>query len=80
MEKLIWVKQMRGTQQTDPQQKKTLRALGLKGIGTENWIKDSRSVRGMLNCVHHLISADLVDASAKSKTTTKVSRRGYKLN
>jgi len=80
MEKLIWVKQTSGTQQTNPQQKSTLRALGLRGIGTENWIKDSRSVRGMLNTVHHLVKADLIDSSKKPTATAKVDRRGYKLS
>jgi len=78
MEKVVWVKQIRGTQQTEPRQKGTLRALGLRGIGTQSFIKDSRCVRGMLNVVQHMIQTDLVDAKQTEKTAKK-SSKGYKL-
>jgi len=78
MEKLIWIKQVRGTQQTIPEQKGTLKALGLHGIGTEAWVKDSRSARGMLNAIQHMVKTDLVDASAK-KVQKKTDNRGYVL-
>jgi len=75
MEKVIRVKQIRGTQQTAQKQKLALRALGLYGIGSVNEIKDSPSVRGMLNAVHHMIEADLVDS--KAAKTKKERRLGY---
>lgn len=78
MEKLVWVKQIRGTQQTEPRQKATLRALGLRGIGSQAFIKDSRAVRGMLNVVQHMVQADLVDPKEAQKPAKK-SSKGYKL-
>lgn len=81
MEKLIWVRQKKGMQQTKPEQKGTLRALGLHGIGTENYIKDSRAVRGMVTKIQHLLEADLVDAkkASEKKAQKKADRKGYKL-
>lgn len=80
MQKKIWVKQIRGTQQINPKQKGTLRALGLTRIGSQNWIADSRAVRGMLNRVHHLIQADLVDAkSADAAKNSASNHRHYKI-
>ncbi len=81
MEKKIWVKQTSGTAQLKPTQKATLRALGLKRIGSQNWISDSKAVRGMLNRVHHLIEADLVDAKAAdaAKKARASHKRGYTL-
>jgi ribosomal protein L30 len=78
VEKKIWVKQIRGTQQTNPEQRGTLRALGLRGIGSENWIPDSKSVRGMVTAVQHLIKADLLDAP-KASVQKKTKNLGYKL-
>lgn len=77
MEKVIRVRQRRGTQQTEKRQKATLRALGLRKIGAVNFISDSKPVRGMLNAVQHMIDVELVDASAKK--AKKADRRGYKL-
>ena len=81
MEKLIWVRQKKGMQQTKPEQKGTLRALGLHGIGTENFIKDSRAIRGMVTKIQHLLDTDLVDAkkATEAKGHKKTDRKGYKL-
>lgn len=80
MSKGILVKQTRGTSQTSDRQKATLKALGLRGIGS--WIvrKDTRAIRGMLNQVQMWIDASLVDESeVQSLKAKRLNNKGYKL-
>jgi large subunit ribosomal protein L30 len=43
-----------------PKQRGTLRALGLKKIGSSNVLPDRPEVRGMINKVPHLVSVEEV--------------------
>lgn len=47
----IFVRQVRSCSRTNPQQVKTLEALGLGRLGKVNVIGDSRAVRGMIRLV-----------------------------
>jgi len=51
----IVVTQVKSTIGTRPVHRATMRALGLKGIGRQTNLPDSRDVRGMLARVTHLI-------------------------
>lgn len=79
MSKLIYVKQTRGSQRISPQQRGALRALGLTRIGSVNYIKDSSSVRGLLNAAQHLIDISLVDAAEATASRKTSNRKGYVL-
>ena len=78
MEKVIYIRQVRGTSRTTPKQKAVLKALGVHGIGTKVFRKDTRALRGMLNLVQHLVDAELVDSSTqKGLQSKKAANTGY---
>lgn len=78
MEKIIYIKQVKGTSRTTPKQRAVLKSLGVHGIGTKVFRKDTRALRGMLNLVQHLVAAELVEASVqKSIQSKKLSNSGY---
>lgn len=54
MAKLI-VKQIRSYSGTKPNQRKTLRALGLRKINSEREHEDNNVIRGMIDTVKHLV-------------------------
>lgn len=74
--KAIRVKQIRGKSQCSTVQKATLKALGVHGIGTTVDRTDTRALRGMLNKVQHLISAEQVDVTKKTPQK-KSNLKGY---
>lgn len=51
----IFVKQVKSGIGQCEKHNKILRALGLRGIGQENTLKDNNCIRGMVNKVSHLI-------------------------
>lgn len=55
MAKQIRVTQRRSSIGTKPKHRGTLRALGLRGIGSSNIVPDNEAVRGMIRAVSHLI-------------------------
>ena len=78
MAKALQIKQIRGLARCKPAQKKTMKALGLRGIGKIVLRADLRAVRGMLNVVHHLVEVEQVEA-AKKTAVPKQDRRGIKV-
>lgn len=72
MEKAIYIKQVKGLQQTDKRQRATMQALGLRGIGSFVYRKDTRGIRGMLNQVQHLVEAGLTATVAREKAVGRV--------
>ncbi|SFR53858.1 LSU ribosomal protein L30P [Robiginitalea myxolifaciens] len=54
----IKVKQVRSSIKRPGNQKKTLEALGLRGIGQEVVHEDSPSILGMIEKVKHLVSVE----------------------
>jgi len=60
----ILVTQVKSTIGTRPNHRATMKALGLKGIGRQTNLPDTRDVRGMLAKVIHLITVDAVDEPA----------------
>lgn len=54
----IRVKQVRSSIKRPGNQKKTLEALGLRGIGQEVEHEDSPSILGMIEKVKHLVSVE----------------------
>lgn len=52
----LTVTQIRSSIGTKPKHRGTLRALGLRGIGSSNTLPDRPEIRGMLARVPHLIS------------------------
>lgn len=79
MAKSILVRQKKGFTNINPDQKATLKALGVRGIGSTIYRKDTVALRGMLNKVQHLITAEQVEASATPRPAKKKSNAGYKL-
>jgi large subunit ribosomal protein L30 len=78
MAKALQIKQTRGLARCKPAQKKTMKALGLRGIGKSVLRADLRAIRGMLNTVHHLVEVEQVEAGKKI-AAPKQSRRGIKV-
>ena len=54
----ITVTQVKSTIGTKPVHRKTMKALGLAGIGRSTYLPDSPDVRGMLHKVSHLITVE----------------------
>ena len=63
----IMVTQVKSTIGTKPVHRKTMKALGLAGIGRTTTLPDSRDVRGMLAKVTHLVTVET--ATAEGDTT-----------
>ena len=80
MSKSILVKQIKSTTQSNPQQKNTLKAIGLRGLNSVIYRKDTRALRGMLHIVQHMITAEQVEPSKTPRgNEKKISRVGYKI-
>ena len=79
MAKSVLIKQVKGTQQVAAAQKEILKALGVRGVGSAIYRKDTRSLRGMLNRVQHLIEAEQVEASKTRRPAKSPSLKGYKI-
>jgi len=54
---------------TRPVHRATMKALGLKGIGRQTNLPDSRDVRGMLAKVIHLIRVEAIEEPAAAEET-----------
>lgn len=80
MAKAILVKQTKSTSQVSSAQKKILGSLGLRGIGTGIYRSDTCALRGMVNQVQHLVSAEQTEKSkSKRPASTKGQFKGYRL-
>jgi large subunit ribosomal protein L30 len=80
MAKAILIKQTKGAAQVAKTQKKTLQAVGLRGIGSAIYRSDTRALRGMLNKIQHLVTAEQVERSKTSRPAkTKGTNSGYRL-
>ena len=55
MAKKILVKQIKSVISTDPTQRATMRALGLRRINSTREHEDNPVIRGMISKVHHLV-------------------------
>lgn len=64
----ILVTQVKSTIGTRPVHRATMKALGLKGIGRQTNLPDSRDVRGMLAKVIHLIRVEAIEEPAAEET------------
>lgn len=53
--RITWVKSVIGRRED---QKRTVKALGLRRLGHTVELGDSPTVRGMINKVHHLVSVE----------------------
>jgi len=56
----LLVTQVRSTIGTKPKHRGTIRALGLKGIGSSNLLPDRPEIRGMIARVPHLVAVEEV--------------------
>lgn len=56
----IRVTQKRSTIGVKPKLRRTLRALGLRGINTSNVVSDNEATRGMVRAVSHLVESEPV--------------------
>jgi large subunit ribosomal protein L30 len=66
----VQITQLRSANGSDPAQRETLRTLGLRGIGTTATRVDGPAMRGMVNKVAHLVSAEpAATKSAKSSNS-----------
>mgnify|MGYP001346099076 CR=1 FL=1 len=54
----IKVTQVKSSIGTKPKHRGTLRALGLRGIGTSNTLPDRPEIRGMIAKVPHLVKVE----------------------
>ena len=61
MADMIKVVQRRSSIGSKPKHRGTLRALGLRGIGSSNVLPDSDTTRGMIRAVSHLIEHEPVE-------------------
>ena len=60
----ILVTQVKSTIGTKPVHRKTMKALGLAGIGRQTNLPDRPDVRGMLHRVSHLITVEAAEELA----------------
>ena len=79
MKPLLRVKQTASTIGQVEHQRKVLRGLGLRGIGTQVVVANTPSFRGMVKKVMHLVDAVEVESSevktdAKSADSSKAAR------
>jgi large subunit ribosomal protein L30 len=58
---LLKVTQVRSSIGTKPKHRGTLRALGLRRIGSSNTLPDRPEIRGMVAKVPHLVTVEEVD-------------------
>ncbi len=65
MGKALQIKQIKSESKLNPKQMKTLKALGLRGVGSVIVRQDLRALRGMLNVIHHIVRVDQVDGPVK---------------
>lgn len=79
MAKSILIKQTKSKTQSNPSQKATLKSLGLRGVGSMIYRKDTRAIRGMLNHVQTWITAQQVEPSPKSRPAKLKKNPGYVL-
>ena len=70
----INVTQVRSTIGSKPVHRKTMRALGLAGIGRTITLPDSPDVRGMLARVDHLVTIEPAVSDGGSPATMEASR------
>jgi large subunit ribosomal protein L30 len=62
----VVITQLRSSNGTDRTQRETLRALGLRGIGSRSQRADGPAVRGMLRKVAHLVVVEQGSGKAAS--------------
>ena len=68
----ISVTQVKSTIGTKPVHRKTMKALGLAGIGRRTNLPDSPDVRGMLHKVSHLITVEPAASDGGSPPTEEL--------
>lgn len=80
MAKAILIKQVKSKSRVAADQKKILKSVGVRGIGSSIYRSDTRALRGMLNQIQHLITAEQVERSP-SKRPLKIESKfkGYKI-
>ena len=66
----INVTQVKSTIGTKPVHRKTMKALGLAGIGRTRTLPDSRDVRGMLAKVDHLVTIEALSDAGGAPAPT----------
>lgn len=79
MAKAVKIKQIKSSAQVADRQKKTLKAIGLTGVGSEIYRSDTRALRGMLNTVRSLIVAEQTERSAVSRPKKVTAKPSYKI-
>jgi large subunit ribosomal protein L30 len=67
----IKVKLVKSVSSGSAQQVATVRGLGLGKLGSERLLKDTAAIRGMVNKVRHLITAETVKDEPKTRTRMK---------
>lgn len=67
----IKVKLVKSVSSSSERQVATVRGLGLGKLGSEKLLKDTPAIRGMVNKVRHLITAETVKDEPKTRTRTK---------
>jgi large subunit ribosomal protein L30 len=77
--KALKIKQIRSSSKLKPNQALTLRALGLRGIGSEIFRTDLRAVRGMLNRLQHIVTAEQVNGPVKKETKIRKGQAGIRI-
>jgi large subunit ribosomal protein L30 len=68
----VSVTQVKSTIGTKPVHRKTMKALGLAGIGRKTNLPDTPDVRGMLHRVSHLITVEPAVADGGSPPTKEL--------
>jgi large subunit ribosomal protein L30 len=71
---MLEVTQVRSSIGIKPKHRGTLRALGLRGIGSSHVVPDRPEIRGMLAKVPHLIQVREVEAGPAARPAAKETR------
>ncbi len=74
MSKKIQVKQVKSVISSKPNQRATMRALGLRKINAVRIHDDNPVIRGMIDKVKHLVEVKEASTKAKSKKTEEKSK------
>lgn len=79
MAKALKITQVKSESHCNKTQRATLKAMGLRGIGSVVFRSDLMAVRGMLNKTQHLVVAEQVDGPVSKESLKTKPKKTYEI-